>query len=253
MAIKYETFPHLEEKLGDLEDETLKENNWCNLAERLFVESGELRYGQTARVYDTTVGSRICLKRLDQKEARKYPYMNSLKEEASYLQDVANLIEEGDGVIVPKPLMVINSAKRQEVTKQNLKGEMVTFHENVKEDVLVMEKIEGASLEDIFNPKEPRFKKEVPSGIEWNSFLDTLETFVHKMNKAGFYHRDLHMGNVMIDSETLQPVIIDFGFSRKQFSEDNDVYTEVVSDQVSTRFKSDIERISDMRKVILGA
>lgn len=252
MTIRYEVFPGLEEKTSELEDETLKENNWCNLAEKLFVESGELGYGQTASVYDSTQGSRICLKRLDQKESRKFPYMNSLKEEAEYLEKVSSLATEEDGVLIPKPLMVINSIKKQEVVKKNLRGENVALVENIKEDVLVMEKIEGASLADIFNPKESRFKKDAPEGVDWVYFLDTLERFIKKMNNEGIFHRDLHMGNVMIETESLKPVVIDFGFSGKKRFEEQDVYLEDSYPQNTIRFTSDLAHISEMKKIILG-
>ncbi len=251
MVIKFETFPPLEEKKDDIESSHLEQKNWCELAERLFVESGELGYGQTANVYNSTSESGMCLKRINQQEYRKFPFMNNLEDEAKFLEEVADLVDENDNVIIPQPFMVINSEKKEKVTKENLKGEMVTFEQRVRESVLVMERIDGPSLEDIFDPKEPRFKKDLPEGIDLKKFFDDLQSFVEKMNEHDIHHRDLHMGNIMIDEETHKPVIIDFGFSRKKMFDGEDVYRDDIHPEYIAQMKRDLTQVEKHRKYIL--
>lgn len=250
MSMEHTAYPFLEERKSQIEQRNLDEKYWCKLAERLFNEQGELGYGQTATVYDSTQESGLCIKRMKSDAFQKFPFMNDLNTEADFLKRVNDIIAEGDDVIVPSPAMFISSQKIETVTQKNLRGEMVTFDKKVREQVLVMEKINGTSLEDVFDPKEQRFKKELPENFDKELFFLRLEKFVHKMNDAGIYHRDLHFGNIMIDYDTKKPVIIDFGFSRRRFFSEEDVYFEDSDPRETKSLVSDIDNLETIKKYL---
>ncbi len=250
MKLEVKNFPTLEKETETAVYEHLHENA-CKLAEQFFQTERELGYGQTANIYNTTEESNICLKRLNQKELKKYPFMNNLEEEADFLERVHKIITPEDNIKVPLPIVIINSEKEEVVERVNLKGEKVCLPVKIRENILAMERINGPSLADIFSPKEQRFKKPAPEGIDWNIFFRKLKTFVTKMNDLGIFHRDLHKGNIMIDPETHNPVIIDFGFARKKFFDDEEVFQETDYRQETTRFIPDLDMIESIKKEIL--
>jgi len=75
--------------------------------------------------------------------------------------------------------------------------------------VFVMERINGLTL------REAVEKNELPDNFDPESFFKSLADFIKKMNDQGIHHRDIHPGNVMIDWKTGNPVIIDFGLSKR--------------------------------------
>lgn len=74
---------------------------------------------------------------------------------------------------------------------------------------IVMKTVHGHSLEEI-----AKKEFELPKDFKVDVFIDKLKNEVERMHQAGIYHRDLHLGNVMIDEEG-NPVIIDFGRATK--------------------------------------
>lgn len=128
-------------------------------------------------------------------------YQNDLLEEGAYQADVAAFAEEHPElrIGVPHPYYVAASSKGY---------------------VLAMEKLPGNSIKQIATEDIV-----VPPGLDINETERQLARFVDAMNSAGFYHRDLREGNVMIDLERTDvnaPVayIIDFGFCTKAGSEE---------------------------------
>lgn len=251
MKLEVKNFPTLEKEMEQEIYNSVYENA-CRLAEKFFTESNELGYGQTATIYNTTNESNICLKRLKQGELSKYPFMNNLEEEARFLERAHNLVLDEDCVDIPLPIVVINTQRKEFIEKKNRKGEMVRVPQTVQECVLAMERVNGPSLEDIFDPKEERFRKEAPEGINWEIFFERLEAFIIKMNNLGIHHRDLHKGNIMIDEVTHHPVIIDFGFSRKKHFDDEDIYIENTHPEYTAKFTSDIDNVHLIKKEVLN-
>ena len=81
--------------------------------------------------------------------------------------------------------------------------------------VLAMEKIDGYSIKDIFTNKI-----RLPDDFDYDAVENALEEFVSRMNAAGYHHRDLREGNIMIDmhpEDEAAPLahIIDFGLCIK--------------------------------------
>lgn len=89
-------------------------------------------------------------------------------------------------------------ARRLDAQKINLDDEYL---------IIIMDYIDTGSLEDVL--KRVRF---VAPDLALRLFLNLAKALaiIHGKNYA---HRDLHMGNVMLDSITCQPKLIDFGLS----------------------------------------
>jgi tRNA A-37 threonylcarbamoyl transferase component Bud32 len=73
-------------------------------------------------------------------------------------------------------------------------------------DVMVMEQVPGVDLDQLVQKGLP-----LPEGFDVDKFADDLLAFVRKMNQRQIFHRDLAPRNVMLDSETGNPWVIDFG------------------------------------------
>jgi serine/threonine protein kinase len=99
---------------------------------------------------------------------------------------------------------------------------IVFINPDTRQEFLIMEKISGLSIKDISKNEELRKRFEDNK----KEFFQKLDTVVKQMHDANLHHRDLHAGNIMIESETLDPVIIDFGHATQSFSssEDNEIY-----------------------------
>ncbi|HET8581255.1 MAG TPA: hypothetical protein VFL98_02190 [Candidatus Paceibacterota bacterium] len=70
-----------------------------------------------------------------------------------------------------------------------------------------MERLFAVSLRDVLRGAP------LPKAFEPKRFFDSLRKFVRYMHEQGYYHRDLQDGNILIDNETGQPYLIDFGLS----------------------------------------
>lgn len=89
-------------------------------------------------------------------------------------------------------------------------------------EALVMERIDGVSIEDIV-----REKTTLPDGMEIDDFFGKIKRFFETMHQEHHtYHRDIHPGNIMIERNTLRPCIIDFGAGRKCYGDNENPYRE---------------------------
>lgn len=73
---------------------------------------------------------------------------------------------------------------------------------------LMMENLPAVSIDDVLQDRA-----ELPADFDVSALQDDLFEFVEKMHERQIYHRDLHEGNIMIDRQTRQPYVIDFGAS----------------------------------------
>lgn len=74
---------------------------------------------------------------------------------------------------------------------------------------ITMERFNAVSMRDVIDGKEP-----LPEAFNAKTFMDMIGKYVGALNERGYYHRDLHDGNVMIDRETGAPYVIDFGYAK---------------------------------------
>src|SRR3989344_2907774 len=135
----------------------------------------------TVSAWEGKNSANVCLKKI-----KELPVLKGNDLEREF--DVQSQLFDAD-IKVPEPFLIFNDEK----------GNLYYF----------MERIRGASILEI-----GQGTKELPANFEIESFFQELENEVKKMHKAGFIHRDLRAGNVMI-LENGKPCLIDFGTAAK--------------------------------------
>ncbi len=148
--------------------------------EKLEIHAQSIGEGDSSEVFvaENPKLEKVCLKRI-----KKTPKMlcNDIDTEHKY-----QISAHKAGVRTPLPLISIESADGKKY--------------------LIMERIFGYSvgetIEDI---------SLLPDIFDIDIFAKALESNVSKMHDAQIHHRSLHMQNIMIESSTGLPVILDFG------------------------------------------
>lgn len=88
---------------------------------------------------------------------------------------------------------------------------------------IAMERLNAVSIKDVLEGEAA-----LPPAFDIEVFFDSLKRYIDFLHDKGFYHRDLHGGNVMIDCETGRPYVIDFGHATKYIGEEGVYQAEVV-------------------------
>lgn len=141
----------------------------------------------------------VCVKKI-----KEYPEVkiNDIDQEVMFQKQV-----EQAGVRVPKSLFSL---------KRGI------------EKYIAMERIKGFSLKDA--TEIHRSSEFFSQAKDFNTevFFDKLSKSIKKMHEESIYHRDLHAGNVMVEYETGEPVVIDFGSADMFFGgDDAEIYVAV--------------------------
>jgi serine/threonine protein kinase len=172
------------------------------IIEKLLEEvKNKLGEGMTAEVYFLDSNEEICLKIL--KTMEDIPYHIPLEKEMGFMSDLQGVDEK---VRVPKPYLTADYSKMGD--KEGMR-------------FLMMERLNAVSIKDILDGKET-----LPEGFNITDFRNNILNFLEKIHEKNIYHRDFHAGNIMIDKETGEYYVIDFGASTKGFGDDNS-YEEV--------------------------
>jgi serine/threonine protein kinase len=187
----------------------------CAMVERIFDESKKIGEGRTAKVFPDTFTQGVCHKVIYDKEL----LFNDVDEEAEYLDGLTSIDSKAR---VPKPVMHVFASVTEMVDDKPFKK---------TQQVLMLEQIEGFSLKDVVEEKAI-----LPEDFDKQVFMEALRDFVEKMHEKKIYHRDLHEGNVMIDTTTNMPVVIDFGHAGKKVQTDEDMYRVPSEDPRVTNF-----------------
>lgn len=148
-----------------------------------------LGQGNTADVRFLELDNLVCLKIY--KKSEQVPdgiYYVSPEKEREFLENLQNLDTK---VRVPK---IYASFEIDQM------GELHRF--------IMMEALNAVSVDDVLQNRAT-----LPKDFDWISFEKDLLDFAEKIHERGIYHRDLHEGNIMIDKDTLQAYVIDFGAS----------------------------------------
>ena len=189
-----------------------------DLIDEIMAKRVKIGEGKNAEVFFSSKGAKqdLCIKQLRQVSER--PHYQSIDWEMK-LQDEAHKLE----VKVPQPILAL-------ITEDD-------------QSFMVMETIKGKSLQDIagqaLNP---------PASYKHNEFWGKLEGMLARLHDNRIYHRDLHLGNIMVDFQSGEPVLIDFGWSAYVPGGD-DPYREVnVNINHLEDFSNDDERLKRCKR-----
>jgi len=142
------------------------------------------------------------------------PDNNALREAA--VQSLASALLEAAGFPngVPEVDFVIEMERSD---SGDVKGDPYSASEKVH--MILMDQVPGMTLQEMFYEASELLAER----FDLDGFVSNLRKMVQILHDGGVTHRDLSIRNVMIDTETLQPRIIDFGksvFSKHQSAED---------------------------------
>lgn len=156
--------------------------------------------GQSGRVIASLRNPDICYKVFFPPE-RQPSGTNDIAIEADLQRDVANL-----GTIADV---------RAPVVKYFIQNDAVR--------AIAMERLHAVSIKDVLERRTL-----LPASFDLELFFSALRAYVAVLHEKGFYHRDLHGGNVLIDTETGMPYVIDFGHAIHTISDEKVYETDAI-------------------------
>ncbi len=194
---------NLEKTLGK---EKIEENIQRFCLEVLIKEQ-EVGEGNFSHVYQDTKENGICYKKFKPGAEKR---MNiSAEMEMDFMSKAHGIDSE---VKTPYPLGIA-----QVVMKNNETGNKSLTK------VIAMEHFDNATrLEDVIDPFKKEFATKFPTSFDPHIYFEKLTNFINKLHsEKGIYHRDLKARNVMIDNETGNPIVLDFGDAARQPIDEN--------------------------------
>jgi len=231
-GIKIGGFEEKNEKIRDQENYEHTKFEVFNLLQK-FIEEGTRKIGSglSAEVHYYGEGETVCVKIISDKTLDPTRKINSSIEEADFQEKAFYLIEDVEGVIVPKPYFEYEFKNETEDTTEEL-------------NVMCMERLSAVSLEEVLD-----YKKDLPTSFNLEYFFNNLKKGIERLHENNIHHRDLRPGNVMVDLETGNPCIIDFGLSVESVGED-DPYKDFGVDGVKV-YPSDESEMRKLRQLMM--
>ncbi|MDP3986016.1 MAG: phosphotransferase [Candidatus Veblenbacteria bacterium] len=166
-----------------IEDQAEKIEAAHELINEIIADQVKIGEGQNAEIFFSGDQARqdFCVKQLKESPARRH-YQSIVGE--MKLQEQARKL----GVRVPQPILALTTEE--------------------DESFMVMETIKGKSLYEMVAQKV-----KPPVAYDHEKYWGMLDSMLKRLHDERIYHRDLHLGNIMIDFESGDPVLIDFGWS----------------------------------------
>jgi RIO-like serine/threonine protein kinase len=94
----------------------------------------------------------------------------------------------------------------------------VRFYSGQETNAIVMERLDAANLQLILNGEE-----KLPECFDLDIFFEKLENYISEMHdEQGIIHLDLEARNIMIDKQTGDPRVIDFGQAKMFVEKDEE-------------------------------
>lgn len=251
---------------GDLPLETKNEDMLMKLERELFqdvvdiIEGGEGKLGEggAAGVYELKSNNRLCYKIehrqpvIHNKSSNQQnipPYYREWHNNKAYKQEVAwhvspeqemgmanDAYSYNDGsVIIPRHFMTMKLIN--EIDDNN-----VYVYDEI--NIILMQRLQAVSVADFVTQRNRLFHD-----LDPEKFRAALLAGVENLNEKGFFHRDLHEGNIMIDISTHKPCIIDFGRSIAR-AEERDAYSEEKIGGHIQRFPHDMQNANKVADIV---
>ena len=180
-------------------------------------------------------------KRSLQRKGMDFVADNSVLREAMIQRTAHTILAEAGMQNAVPDINFIIKIDREESGEVN--GDPFVVSEAV--NLMFMEQVQGMNLEEMIYQGAPSVaeKMDIPS-IE-----QKLREMVGLLHEGGIAHRDLSLRNIMLDSETLEPRIIDFGKSIHQpvlqeADKERDIQFVDEAVRFLTKFKKDPQRAS---------
>lgn len=186
--------------------------------ERIRREGLELGCGKAACVFVSDTGHEVCYKVLHNQPLPRGG--NSLAAEILVHHKIWKDVERGK-VSVP---------------------EVFYFVTDRKTEAFAMETLNAVSIRDIKEGKE-----DTPESFDSGIFFNEAKAYLERMHAAGYYHRDLNLGNIMMHRETGLPCVIDFGFTRHSLDESS-VYRQILPNNDVIDFADDFGRLERAKR-----
>lgn len=144
----------------------------------------------------------------------------------AYIPAVLKTSKHGDGVKIysfgaPRSYIEAEGAAFQ-VLQKGKRGEFVLGATNegnvvrayaVGKDYLVLEYVDGIPMDQWLTRSEPRSRMQGKEAVDTLKILRGIANGMKTIHEAGIVHRDIKPGNIMIETGTHRPVIIDLGLS----------------------------------------
>ena len=222
------------EKIRDKESFDHLEAESLKLIQR-FLEEGDriIGKGLSAEVHYFGKEEKACLKIIAEQTLHESRKLNSTIEEANLQEKAYDFLGEVEGIKVPRSLF------ENEFTFKNEKGEIERIN------IMCMERLNAVSLEEVFD-----LRKNLPEKFDFEDFFKKLKRGLTRLHEQGFYHRDLRPGNVMIDTETGEPCLIDFAMSVEAIGDENPYIIESGFNE-STKVPSDEQGLREIRQEMI--
>ncbi len=204
-------------------------------------QTNQIGKGRTAEVHFVETNDKICYKIICrsehfstiQKSSKDSPgsMYHPLPVEAEYLESLQDIRSD---VRVPRPLYTI---------ERHRTGEEVDAINEERLSILAMERLNAVSVRDVLEDKEP-----LPQAFNKQRFFEKLRDFFERMHEKSIHHRDAHDGNIMIDRETGEPYLIDFGSAA--YGTDEDVYRDDYPGGKRIVYIKDVDNIEKVERLL---
>lgn len=131
--------------------------------------------------------------------------------EATNSNNAYNMLQESEcGVEIPYIENIVKIHRSETVDDGDSELKPYSWWE--ESTLLVMETVDGMSLEDLILSNDEELIQDYLSRIDYDSFVSGLEEAIRVFHNNGLYHNDLSIRNIMMNSSG-GPAIIDFGAS----------------------------------------
>lgn len=209
------------------------------IAEALIRHDNPFDVGNTAAVYQDSYNARVCHK-IYRETYMPGDYRNSSRQEIALMEQAAKANTDRCRVAMAY------AWSKMQIPELNDDRDYLGVVE-----MLSMERLNAINIEQaLINPNKPN----LPPNFNASNFCDALEEFIERMHTiAEVHHRDLRDVNIMIDLDTGNPIVIDFGMAKSTagLGDENPYHEDRMHDTATAI--PDSEKLRNLRERLLKA